>query len=132
MADALEATLLPRFIAPNKKMAGGKENYERFTGYELWTASMGISLLGEGYANFGVTGAWIFMFGCGLFFSLMLHLIIGAAKTRPSLILWLPLLFLQAIKAETELVVVMNYLVKATILVFLLFWGVRKFLGWKL
>lgn len=130
--EALKAAIAPRFINPEKKKAGGKENYERFTGYQLLRTSMGISLLGEGYVNYGKTGALIFIFLIGVFYSLMLRLVYYLAQFYPSLILWLPLLFLHAVKAETELVVVLNYLVKSFLLVMLLLWAMNKVLGIKL
>jgi hypothetical protein len=40
--------------------------------------------------------------------------------------------FLQVIKAETELVVVLNHLIKATIVVYLFFWAAKAFLNWNL
>lgn len=130
--DAIRAAIAPRLVNPGKKTAGGKENYERFTGYTLTRTSMGISLLGEGYANFGKTGALVFIFLVGIFYSLMIRLVYRLTRSYPSLILWLPLLFLHTIKAETELIVVLNYLVKSFILVMLLLWGMNKVLGIKL
>jgi len=121
--DALKATLLPRFLAPGKTKAGGKKNYEQFTDYTLNNTSMGISLLGEGYANYGTTGALIFLFITGLAVSSIIHFVRRASFNYPALILWIPLILLHAIKAETELVVVLNYVVKSAILTFLFLWG---------
>lgn len=130
--EAIEATIAPRFVNPEKKGAGGKENYERFTGYQLLRTSMGISLLGEGYANYGKTGALIFVFLMGVFYSLLLRLVYYLARSYPSLILWIPLLFLHAIKAETELIVILNYMVKSFLLVLLMLWGFSRIFGMKL
>lgn len=131
--EALGAALLPRFLAPDKKRAGGKENFERFTGFQLQsTTSMGVSLLGEGYANYGVYGAWLFMLLMGLFYAAVLHFLYRYSRKHPTILLWLPLIFLQVVKAETELVVVLNHLVKSLILVLGFFWAARTFLNWKL
>ena len=131
--EAIMATLVPRVLAPNKKVAGGQENFEKFTGIPLRAGtSMGISLLGEGYANYGVSGAWIFMILIGLFYSIIFSFLTRYSRRYPTILLWLPLIFLQVIKAETELVVVLNHLVKSLILVLGFFWAVPKFLNWKL
>jgi hypothetical protein len=45
---------------------------------------------------------------------------------------FLPLMFLQVIKAETELVVVLNHLIKASIVIWAFFWFAKKRLNWKL
>jgi hypothetical protein len=71
--EAVYASLLPRFLSPNKKTAGGVDNFEKYTGIELEeNTSMGMSLIGEGYANYGVSGGIIFMGILGFGFSLIL------------------------------------------------------------
>lgn len=132
VTEALSASLLPRFLAPEKKKAGGQENFERFTGLYLnTTTSMGTSILGEAYANYGQYGGVLFMFLWGLMLSASLSAIVKFSDRYPTLILWLPIIFLQVIKAETELVVVLNHLVKASIMVAAFFWSFRKF-GYRL
>ncbi|HEX5170356.1 MAG TPA: hypothetical protein VFW11_14360, partial [Cyclobacteriaceae bacterium] len=43
--EAFRASLIPRFLEPEKKMAGGQENFRRFTGLELGEkTSMGTSV----------------------------------------------------------------------------------------
>lgn len=131
--EGLEATLLPRIIAPNKAKAGGHENFERFTGKELLKGtSMGLSPLGEAYANFGVEGGILFMFFFGLFFNFFLAQIYNFSYRYPTLILWIPLMFLYVVRAESDFVVVMNYLIKSSVIVWLFYWGFRKFLGIQL
>lgn len=131
--DAISASLLPRFLNPNKKKAGGQENFRRFTGLMIrGDTSMGSSILGEAYANYGAIGTMIFMFLWGLFLILFYNLVAKLTLAHPSLILWLPLIFLQALKAETELVVVLNHLIKSSIVIFLFFWIATKTLRWRL
>ena len=111
--NAISASLIPRFMFSNKKKAGGKENFERFTGLQLQPGvSMGISLLGEGFANFGKTGCALFLFVAGLFFRFAFSLALRLATGNTLILLFIPLLFLQVVKAETELVVVLNHLIK--------------------
>lgn len=130
---ALEASLLPRFLAPNKVMAGGRYNFERFTGTELpETTSMDISLAGEGYANYGTTGGIIFLFFVGVFYNVMITWIISISRNYPTVLLWLPLLFFQVIKAETDLATVLNHFTKAAMVAFGIFWGMTKVLKLKM
>ncbi len=127
ITDAISASLLPRFLAPNKKKAGGQENFEKFTGLKLnQGTSMGISLAGEGWANYGYWGGLLFMFCWGVFISWFWSKLINLSDNFPTLLIWSPILFLQVVKAETEFVVVLNHLFKASILIFGLLWFVKK------
>jgi hypothetical protein len=124
----IEASLVPRFLNPNKPKAGGRDNFERFTGKKISdNTSMGLSPLGEAYANFGVNGGIFFMFMLGLFYNFYMFMIFRLSSKYPSLILWLPLLFLQVVKAETDFVVVLNHLVKASMVVAMIIFSIRKF-----
>ena len=132
ITDALSAAVLPRFLNPSKKKAGGQENFRRFTGLDIGEGtSMGISIIGEAYGNYGKNGGVIFMGIWGLFLSVFWNMVFKKTPTNIVLLAFLPLLFLQVIKAETELVVVLNHLVKASIVVFLFFWASKTFLNWK-
>ncbi|MFN8256526.1 MAG: hypothetical protein U0W24_12595 [Bacteroidales bacterium] len=123
----IRASLIPRFLDPNKPKAGGRDNFERFTGKKLSeNTSMGLSPLGEAYANFGVNGGILFMFLLGLFYNFYIFTIIRLSNRYHSLILWLPLLFLQVVKAETDFVVVLNHLVKASIVVAVVIFAIRR------
>ena len=126
----IRASLVPRFLDPDKPKAGGRENFTRFTGKLISdNTSMGLSPLGEAYANFGLNGGILFMFLLGLFYNFYLFVLLGLSDKYPSLVLWIPLLFLQVVKAETDFVVVLNHLVKASMVVALLIFSFRKFLG---
>ncbi len=128
--DALVATALPRFLAPNKKIAGGKENFEKYTGLELQGGtSMDISLAGEGYINYGAQGGVVFMLLWGLFIAWFISKCEDIGRYYPTFLLWIPLLFLQVVKAETSLIVVFNYLIKAFILQYAIFWFVKRKYG---
>jgi hypothetical protein len=130
---ALSASFIPRFLDPDKKEAGGRENFRRFTGLNLRDdTSMGTSVLGEAYANFGYHGAYLFMFIWGSILAITLNWLLIYAKNRPVLIVFLPLIYIQVLKAETELVVVLNHLIKSIILVLLFLWYTKNFLGWRL
>ena len=124
--DAVVAALLPRFLAPNKKVAGGQANFRRFTGLPIAdTTSMGISMAGEGYANFGRYGGILFMFGWGVFVGWFWRSMMRWSHFYPTLLIWSPILFLQVVKAETEFAVVLNFLLKASVLLFLALWFIK-------
>lgn len=128
ISDALEAAFLPRIIAPNKKTAGGVENFKKYTGLPLGEhTSMGISLAGEGWANFGYFGGILFVFFWGLFVSWFWKKLSDWSYFYPTLLVWSPILFLQTVKAETELVVVLNHLIKSSIVVFALLYYFQRF-----
>ena len=130
---AAKSSVLPRILYPDKPEAGGKENYEKYTGYYLGVGtSMGISLLGEAYINFGVRGAWVFMFIFGLISSWVIKRIFLLSQKYPTIWLWIPLILFHFVKAETELLVQLNFLVKALVLVYLFVWANKHFFRLKL
>jgi hypothetical protein len=130
--EAISASILPRFLNPNKKVAGGRENFMAFTGLLLGqNTSMGISIIGEAYGNFDNLGGILFMGVWGLFLGLIWRILIKKTQFNYLFFAFLPILFLQVVKAETELVVVLNHLVKSTIVVFLFFWFTKRFLKWN-
>jgi hypothetical protein len=127
---ALYASLLPRFLAPSKAQAGGRANFERFTGTPLpETTSMDISLVGEGYANFGYAGGMIFIFLLSLLYNWVIVKVVALSKNNPTLIIWIPFLFFQVMKAETDFATVFNYLTKSAFITFLVFYATRIILG---
>ncbi|MCH6201335.1 hypothetical protein MMU07_17260 [Aquiflexum sp. LQ15W] len=133
ISDALSASLLPRFLAPEKVIAGGRENFRNFTGLQIGDGtSMGISIIGEAYGNFDVLGGIIFMGIWGWFLVTVWLILVKYGYKNPLFFAVLPIVFLQVIKAETELVVVLNHLTKSLIVVFAFFYFVKKVLKWKL
>jgi hypothetical protein len=130
---AIYAGLLPRVLAPGKAKAGGRANFEKFTGTPLPEGtSMDISILGEAYANYGAGGGAVFLFIIGVFYNLVIIKIVSISKNHPVIILFIPLLFFQVIKAETDFATVFNYLTKSALIVYLVFWGVNKVLKIKM
>jgi len=120
--DAIVASIFPRFVFPDKPMAGGRANMQNYAGITLnENTSMDISQVGEAYANFGVIGGIIMMFFLGFFSNLVITFVERKCQKYPELILWLPLLYLQVVKAETSLVTVLNHLVKAGLVTWFFF-----------
>jgi hypothetical protein len=119
--QSILASIVPRFLWPDKPEAGGKANLKRFWGYNIKGYSMNIGPEGEAYANFGVTGGIIYMFFYGVFFNLLLSIILNLASKRPTLILWLPFLFLYVISVETDLLTTMNAIIKTSVFTLIIF-----------
>ena len=121
LLEAVAASVIPRFVWPDKPEAGGKANLKRFWGFNLVGWSTNIGTLGEAYANFDRTGGIVYMFFYGIFFNLVLSIILKMAERRATLILWLPYLFFSAIAVETDLLSTMGALVKSVIFSWLIF-----------
>lgn len=130
--QAIVSSILPRFLNPTSIVAGGKENFTKYTGLELGKGtSMGMSLIGEAYVNYGRKG-WVFMMIWALFLSFYWKRLLKVCKNHPLLVFFIPLLFLQVVKAETELYVVLNHLLKSTFLVWMFFKFAKKYLNWDI
>jgi hypothetical protein len=123
IVDAFYGAFVPRFLAPDKAKAGGQVNFRRFTGLDIAdSTSMAISPLGESYANFGPQGGVALIFGFGMIFSLLFSFCLRYVVKHPAFLFWIPLIFYQAIKAETEFATVLNQLSKGAVLAFGLYW----------
>ncbi len=129
---SLAASFVPRLLWPDKPIAGGKQNMERFTGFIIEGYSMNIGPMGEAYGNFGSTGGIIFMFIYGLFFSFSVYMILRVAKKHPTIILWFPILFLNSVQVETDILMCVNSLIKNCIFIWFCYWGADRFLRLKL
>lgn len=129
VVTAVRSALIPRFLDPDKEGAGGRDNFMRFTGLFLFeNTSMGISPLGEAYANFGINGGIAAMLAYGLLFGLAVRFCFRFSLKHPHFIFWIPLIFYQAIKAETDLVSVLNQITKGGLLAFGCYWLVHTWL----
>jgi hypothetical protein len=112
--DAVISALVPRLFYPDKVITGGRVNMARFANVEMTEeTSMNLGYAGEMYANFGYWGGII---GCGLYclvFALLFRWICVRAFISP---LWwgvLPFVCFVALKAEDDIVGVVNWTVKA-------------------
>jgi hypothetical protein len=130
--EAIAASILPRFLNPDKKEAGGRENFMRFSGLLIGdNTSMGISVIGEFYANYG-DSAYLAMAVWALFLLLTWRFLYKRQESIPFIIFFVPLLFLQVVKAETELVVVLNHLVKSAMVLFGFLYFTKRYLKWSI
>jgi hypothetical protein len=88
---------------------------------------MDLSIIGEAYANYGVSGGVFFMFLLGLFYNVSLRFLIKKAEKLPELLLWMPLIYFYTVKAESDFTTSINHIVKASIVTFLLLKGLKIF-----
>jgi hypothetical protein len=128
--QAFEATIVPRFLNPEKRRAESSENFKMYSGLAISDGtSMGMSIIGEAYANFGKYGGILFMGLWAFFLSLLWRFIALRIERQYVVIFFLPLIFLQVVKAETELLTVLNHLVKSLIFVFAFIWFWKSFIN---
>lgn len=116
----LKGIVLPRILAPDKITASGKDVREKFMKYTgrilLGNTTMNVGLISDGYINFGKVGCWIYMFFFGLFINYFIYKIFELSTSYPTLILWLPVLFFYVLRAANDFYMIMNYLVKSSML----------------
>ena len=129
---SLAASFVPRLLWPDKPESGGHYNMERFTGYVIQGYSMNISPLGEAYGNYGVEGGILFMLCYGLLFAFLIMILMHFVTKRPTLILWFPVLFLNSIQMETDILMCLNSFIKNSIFVGFCFWAFPRLLRLKL
>jgi hypothetical protein len=125
---SLYKAIVPRFLDQFNTEIKTRDNFIKYTGlYISETTSMGISVAGESYINFGVFGGIIFMGAWGIFLSFIWKQLYLKSLKKPFLIFFLPLIFLQVIKAETELSSSLNHLTKTIVFIFIFIWFYNKF-----
>jgi hypothetical protein len=90
---------------------------------------MGMSLLGEAYANVGPKAGLGLMFIMGLGFAGSYGLFLIFSLRHPTFYFWIPLIFCQVLKAETDLLTVLNHITKGSVGAVSLYWliGVKFF-----
>ena len=128
--EGVEAALMPRFIFPDKKNSGQDsiKDFEIFTGYRLNSStSMGLSILGEAYGNFGLIGGAFFMFLWGYLINKLISFIIYLNKKYGYWYFFTPLICFNLIKAEINFISVLNWTVKSFIYAAVIIWLLKVF-----
>ena len=124
---AFRSALLPRILDPTKRGADGRINFRLFTGLEIAdSTSMAVSPLGEAYANFGAFFGIICLLINGAFLGFCVRLAVKLCVKHPTFVFWLPLIFYQALKAETESIVVLNQITKGSVVAVVMYSAVIK------
>jgi len=119
IVTALRAALVPRILDADKYVAGGAQDFPRFTGLTIdQSTSMNLSPAGEMYANFGRTGGLValYLFGVGL--GLVYLRFATWARRSPLWWAWAPYVMLYAMQAENGLGEGINHVAKSFVLLF--------------
>lgn len=128
--DAFVSTLLPRFLAPNKKGSGKQvqDDFREMTGYPLGdNTSMGLSILGEAYGNFGLLGGALFMLFWGWFIGKVMDWAnIWSRKYCFLWILMLPIIGFVLVEAEISMITVLNWTVKGIVFAYIVVYLSKK------
>lgn len=124
----LAAIFIPRFLAPDKVEVGDREKFRRFAGWRLdKRVAMSVSILGDGYANFGFYGGIFFCFVNGLLLNFLVNLGLKLSVSKePSLIFWMPLIFAFSMRCGDEFYIITNHIVKSSVLIFLILFAAKK------
>jgi len=129
----LEASLLPRFLAPDKIKSGDKEIFNTFSGHTINSGtSMGLGIFADGYIAYGAAGVYIFSFALGLIFALTFKLVEGCTKISPFYVLLIFPLLNYAVRPDCELQTTINHLSKGILVYGLLVWYTRNKFRWNL
>lgn len=126
--EGVEATLVPRFLSPNKKGAGKEsiDDFEAFTGYRPSSGtSMGLSILGETYGNFGLLFGIICMAFWGWLIAKIISRIHRVSTTTGYWYFFLPLICFDLIKAEINFISVVNWTFKAFLFTWIIIYIIR-------
>ena len=117
---------VPRLIWPDKPKTGGYENIRRFTNLpQSENTSINLSPLGEGYVNFGYGGVLFALF-YGLLLGGIFYYVLYLANRIPSIIMWLPMLYVGCLTMETDILSTWGSLVNNAIFVALLFVSLKR------
>ncbi|CAD0004614.1 hypothetical protein [Flavobacterium salmonis] len=119
--------IIPRILYADKKDIDNSKNYMLYTGRYLGEGtSVGVNALGIGYAEFGVIGCFIFMGIYGLSLNSVLNFCITKSKKNILYLFSIIVVFIGAIKAETEFIGLINGLLKAFFFVIIFIYFISK------
>jgi hypothetical protein len=121
LLDAAMFSVVPRFLVPSKKEGASSELFTRYTGVELAGGTkMGLSIIGEMYANFGYYGGIAGTFVYGLVIGSIFLFFAGKAQKNP---LWWAassMVLLPSVEPGFNVEDIANHVVKAAVLLLLL------------
>ena len=119
--DALTYALIPRALFPSKPQGASRILFARFTELQLNSStSMGLSIIGEMYANFGYSGGVVGTFVFGSLVGLAYARFAKLARKSPNWWAAAPVVLLAAIEPAWNLEDISNYIVKSALVLFLL------------
>ncbi len=116
------ASLVPRFLWPDKPQAGGKFNMEYYTGLIITGFSTNVGPMGEAYGSFGAKGGIVYMFFLGLFIRCVYLVVFKISDNVPLLLCWIPVLFYQVTYSmETDTLQILNTIFKGSFFLWLVY-----------
>jgi len=119
--DAFMFALLPRVLFPDKPSGASRDLFARFTGLQLSpTTSMGLSIPGEMYVNFGYWGGLVGTFIFGSLVGLAYACFAKLARKRPYWWAVAPIVLIAAIEPAWNLEDISNYIVKSALVLIVL------------
>jgi len=121
ITSAIIGGFVPRLLWPDKPESGGRANMLRYTGIKLQKVSMNVAPIGEAYGSFGPFGGIVFMFFLGFFFRWSFNKIMVTANTHPTLLLWVPSIYVLVVVVETDVLTIFNALTKSVLLVWVMY-----------
>lgn len=124
LVDDIISSIMPRFLYADKRVVNDFQRFNYYTGYSLNNkTAMTIGVLGDFYINFGAYVSLLFLFLFGAIFSrISLWFYNQFIVVNPLNLIWLPFLFSYLIRPGNEFYMVLNHLIKALII----FYIVRK------
>jgi len=128
IVDSLLSVVLPQFLFPPKRRAGGGDNMVEMVGYRYMGASMNVSYVGEGYANFGRYGCACFTFFCGVLLGLAFRYTRFLISKWPFVFFFVPAIFGAAWIVEGDFMGLLNSMIKPALLVVVSYYMLRKYL----
>jgi hypothetical protein len=120
------ASVTPRFLWPDKPMAGGHFNMKYYAGLTITFGaySTNVGPLGEAYGAFGVFGGILAMCALAFYIRFVYYRVWHISLKYPIMILWLPVIFYQTTySAENDILQILNSTIKSS----LFLWLVSKF-----
>jgi hypothetical protein len=119
IVSAVRSAVVPRVLDPGKYVVGGGAVIPRFTGLQLiGGTSMGLSVPGEMYANFGRTGAVFGTLLYGLLLGLVFRAFLRRAQSSVVWWAWAPFVLVAAFTAEQGVAEVLNTITKSWVVMF--------------
>ncbi len=121
VSDALVFSIIPRFLFPDKKEGTSRALFTQYTGTELMGGTrMGLGIIGEFYANFGLWGGVTATFLYGLLIGWVFLLFADRAQRNP---LWWAVastVLLPSVEPGFNLEDILNHVVKAAVVLMIM------------
>jgi len=116
------ASITPRFLWPDKPMAGGHFNMKYYAGLTIifGSYSTNVGPLGEAYGAYGVFGGILTMCALAFYIRFAYFKVWRISLKYPIMILWLPVIFYQTTySAENDILQILNSTIKSSVFLWL-------------